>query len=177
MQRQIVSAVFDNRPEAERALAQLRSAGVRDEAISLIARHEGHSGHTGDDDGDSGDDTRTGLGIGLGAGALLGFGALLIPGVGPFIAAGALAETLGVTGGAIAAGAAIGGAAGGLAGALKDHGVTDEDSTYYEDRINQGGVFVSVDTSKADLDAERAQDMLYRAGGHSASRARTADAL
>jgi hypothetical protein len=177
MQRQIVSAVFDNRAEAERALAQLRSAGVRDEAISLIARHEGHSGHTGDNDGDSGDDTRTGLGIGLGAGALLGFGALLIPGVGPFIAAGALAETLGVTGGAIAAGAAIGGAAGGLAGALKDHGVTDEDSTYYEDRINQGGVFVSVDTAKADLDAERAQDMLYRAGGHSASRARTADAL
>lgn len=176
MNSPIVSAVFDNRMEAERALTELRSAGVRDNAVSLVAQHEGHSGAGGgehDRDRD-GDDTRTGLGLGIGAGALLGLGSLMIPGVGPFIAAGALAETLGVAGGAIAAGAAVGGAAGGLAGALKDHGVSDEDSRYYEDRISQGGVFVSVDTAKAGVDDDLAREILHRSGGHSASRARSA---
>ncbi len=169
MHHQLVSAVFDSRSEAERAVAELRSAGVRDNAISLVAQHDGD----GDRDHD-GDSTRAGLGIGMTAGAVLGFGALLIPGVGPFLAAGALAETLGVTGGAIAAGALAGTAVGGLAGALKEHGVSDEDAAYYEDRINRGGVFVSVDPHKTDVDDGLARDILYRAGGHSAARARTA---
>jgi hypothetical protein len=172
MSRQIVSAVFDSRSEAERALSQLRAAGVRDNSISVIARHEGASGEGRDDDGDSGDDTRTGLGVGVGAGALLGFASLLIPGVGPFIAGGALASTLGAAG-AIGAGAAIGGAVGGLAGALKDHGIDEEDARYYEGRINEGGTLVSVDTSEAGIDDDRAREILFSAGGHNASRART----
>jgi hypothetical protein len=174
MHRQITSAVFDNRAEAERAIGELRSAGVSDKAISVVGRHEGHSGHGDHKDGDhDGDSTRTGLGVGIGAGALLGFASLLIPGVGPFIAGGALAETLGAAG-AIGAGAAIGGAAGGLAGALKEHGVSDEDSRYYEDRINQGGIFVSVDTSHSGVSEEVAREILFSAGGHTASRARAA---
>lgn len=175
MSRQIVSAVFDNRMEAERAIAELRSAGVTDRAISLVAHNDHHgsaSGHGDHDRDHDGDSTRAGIGLGLGAGALLGFGSLLIPGVGPFLAAGALAETLGVTGGAIAAGAAIGGATGGLAGALKEHGVSDEDSAYYESRINEGGVFVSVDTAGAGMDDDIVRDILHRSGGHSASRGR-----
>lgn len=174
MSRQIVSAVFDNRAEAERAIAELRAAGVNDHAISLVAHNDHHgsgaAGHGGHDDHD-GDKTRAGIGLGLGAGALLGFGALLIPGVGPFLAAGALAETLGVTGTAIAAGAAIGGASGGLAGALKEHGVSDEDSAYYERHVNQGGVFVSVDTAATGND-DAVREILYNGGGHTASRSR-----
>jgi hypothetical protein len=177
MSRQIVSAVFDNRAEAESALTQLRASGVTDRSISLVAHNDHHGGgatghhdhHGHDHDGDK---TRAGLGLGLTAGALLGFGSLLIPGVGPFLAAGALAETLGVTGGAIAAGAAIGGATGGLAGALREHGVSDEDSSYYEDRINRGGVFVSVDTAGTGIDDDVVRNILYNAGGHSASRTR-----
>lgn len=175
MSRQIVSAVFDNRMEAERAIAELRGAGITDRAISLVAHNDHHGTAQGEHHRDrdhDGDSTRAGIGLGLGAGALLGFGALLIPGVGPFLAAGALAETLGVTGGAIAAGAAIGGATGGLAGALKEHGVSEEDSAYYESRINEGGVFVSVDTSGTGVDDDVVRDMLYRSGGHSASRGR-----
>ncbi|MEA1015398.1 hypothetical protein SH591_07065 [Sphingomonas sp. LY54] len=174
---QILSAVFDTRAEAERALTDLRAAGVRESALSLIARDEGHGAvhearsHDGDGDGDA---TRTGIGVGMTAGALLGFGALLIPGVGPFLAAGALAETLGVAGGAIAAGAVAGAAAGGLAGALRDHGVSDEDAHYYEEHVNRGGVFVSVDAERADISPVTVQDILYNAGGHSAARARTA---
>ena len=173
MHHQLVSAVFDSHAEADRALAELRAAGVRDNAISLVGQHDEHGKSGGGHHDHDGDKTRSGLATGIGAGALLGFGSLLIPGVGPFIAAGALAETLGVAGGAIAAGAAIGGAAGGLAGALKEHGVSDEDSSYYEDRIRSGGLFVSVDPHKAGVDDDTVREILYRSGGHSASRART----
>ena len=41
MNQNIVAAVFDTRSEAERAVADLRAAGVRDEAISMIAQHDG----------------------------------------------------------------------------------------------------------------------------------------
>jgi uncharacterized membrane protein len=167
----MVSAVFDSRAEAERAVAELRQGGVHDKAVSIVARHD-EEGHDRDHQDD--DSTRTGLGVGMGVGALLGFGSLLIPGVGPFIAAGALAETLGVTGGAIAAGALTGTAAGGLAGALKEHGVSDDDSHYYEDRIRQGGVFVSVDARDVGLEEGSVREILHRLGGHSASQARTA---
>jgi hypothetical protein len=182
MDRRVVSAVFDNRAEAERAISELRGAGISDRAISVVAQHEGETTtthgttdhHHRDHDHD-GDKTRAGIGTGLGVGALLGFGSLLIPGVGPFIAGGALAETLGVAG-AIGTGALAGGAIGGLAGALKEHGVSDEDSRYYEERIRGGGYFVSVDTRAAGMDDDRVEDILYRYGGHSAARPRTAAA-
>ena len=87
------------------------------------------------------------------------------------MAAGAIAST--AVPGAALTGAAIGAATGGLAGILTDHGVGEDDARYYEERINSGGIFVSVDTSGGDLSAERARDILYRYGGHSATRART----
>jgi hypothetical protein len=66
--------------------------------------------------------------------------------------------------------AALGAAAGGLGALLTSHGVSEEDATYYEGRINDGGVFVSVDTSNADLTSDAASDILYRNGGHSSAR-------
>jgi hypothetical protein len=180
MNRRVVSAVFDTQAEAERAISELRSAGITDRAISVVAQHDGKattSHGTTDHHSHDGDKTRGGIGTGLTLGAVLGFGSLLIPGVGPFIAGGALAETLGVTGGAIAAGALTGGAVGGLAGALKDHGVSDEDSHYYEERIRSGGYFVSVDTSGAGVDDTVVSSILHGGGGHSASRPRTAHVI
>ena len=167
----VVSAVFDTRGEAERAVDDLRSAGIQDSAISIVARDDG--AHTTTTDGAGEEVAKDVVGkaaVGAGAGALLGVAALAIPGVGPFVAAGAIAQA--ALGGAALTGTAIGAAAGGLAGALEEHGVSREDSAYYQDRISDGGTFVSVDTSTAGLDAERAKDMLYRAGGHSAARAR-----
>ena len=38
--------------------------------------------------------------------------------------------------------------------------------------VNDGGVFVSVDTRNAGVDASSARDILYNAGGHSSSRAK-----
>ncbi len=183
MDRRVVSAVFDSHAEAERAISELRGAGISDRAISIVAQQDGTTtttdgtgGHVHHDHDHDGDKTRGGIGTGLTLGALLGFGSLLIPGVGPFIAGGALAEALGVTGGAIATGALAGGAVGGLAGALKDHGVSEEDSRYYEERIRSGGYFVSVDTRAAGVDDDAVERILHTGGGHSASRPRTGTA-
>lgn len=174
MNQSIVSAVFDSRSEAERAVSELRSAGIADNAISLVGQRD--DGKTTETDasgkGVDGDGLVKGLAAGAAGGALLGITALAIPGVGPLVAAGAIAES--AIGGAAATGAVIGGTAGGLAGALSKHGVSDEDARYYEDRVHQGGIFVSVDTSRAGIPAETASDILYRHGGHSASRARGA---
>src|SRR5690606_36660312 len=46
----IVSAVFDSHAEAERAVNELRSAGVSDNALSIIARHDSGTGDYGDAD-------------------------------------------------------------------------------------------------------------------------------
>ena len=46
MQGNIVSAVFDNYSEAERAIADHRAVGVDNDAISVIGRHEGETTET-----------------------------------------------------------------------------------------------------------------------------------
>ena len=39
MSDRTISAVFDSREEAERALSELRSAGINDDSISIVGRH------------------------------------------------------------------------------------------------------------------------------------------
>jgi uncharacterized membrane protein len=175
MNNNLVSAVFDSRADAERAVTELRGLGVRDNHLSLIAQQEGkttsHDGAGHEAAEKAGGLVKGALGGGA-VGAILGIAALAIPGVGPLAAAGAIAASAIPEGMAIGAG--LGALTGGLSGLLKKHGVSDEDSTYYEQHINNGGVFVSVDTSDAGVDAERVREILYSAGGHSSSRARTA---
>lgn len=179
MNQNIVSAVFDSHSEAEAAVRELRQAGVGDSALSVIARRNDEGGDYGDADTTEVKEKGEGLlkgALGGGAvGALLGIAALAIPGVGPLAAAGAIAAS--AVPEAVAIGAGVGALTGGLTGLLTKHGVSDEDASYYEGRIHEGGVFVSVDTGAAGIDRERAQDILFRAGGHSASRARTAATL
>ena len=177
MNQSIVSAVFDSHSEAETAVDELRRAGVRDSALSVIARHDGRT-TTSDGAGDRHSDGTGGLVKGLvggaGVGALLGIAALAIPGVGPLAAAGAIAASAVPEGAAI--GAALGATAGGLTGLLSKHGVSDDDARYYEERINSGGVFVSVDTRDGGLDDEMVREILYRYGGHNSGRARATTA-
>jgi uncharacterized membrane protein len=169
MRENLVSAVFDSQSEAEAAVSQLRNGGVSDSAISIIARQDGKATET-DGAGEAVTDVVGKTALGAGVGTLLGIAALAIPGVGPLVAAGAIAGA--AIPGAALTGAAIGAAAGGLAGLLSDHGVDDADAEYYSDRVNNGGVFVSVDTSEAGVSAQVARDILYRSGGHSSSQPR-----
>jgi len=175
---QIASAIFDSHAEAERAVSELRAAGVSDSSLSIIAQHDGQT-TTRTGDGDITDDDHRNLlrGI-LGGGALgagLGVAALAIPGVGPLVAAGAIAAS--AVPGAAAIGAAVGAAGGTLNETLKSHGVDDEDAGYYDERIRNGNVFVSVDSGASTIDAVEAREILYRNGGHSASRARASEQI
>ncbi len=172
MNENIVSAVFDDQTEAQSAVSDLRANGVEDNAISLIAQQDGKNTTTDGSGAEAATDVVGKTALGAGAGTLLGIAALAIPGVGPLVAAGAIAAA--AVPGAALTGAAIGAAAGGLAGLLTDHGVDDNDATYYEERINNGGVFVSVDVASSAASPATVRDLLYNAGGHSSSRAKGA---
>ena len=74
--------------------------------------------------------------IGGGLGWLIGIGALAIPGVGPFIAAGPIMAAL--------AGAAVGATAGGITGALMGLGIPEYEATQYEGKLQEGNLLVSV---------------------------------
>ncbi len=175
MNEKLASAVFDNHSEAERAVDQLRNAGVSDDAISVIAQQDGKNTVSDGSGAEAATDVIGKTVLGAGAGTLLGIAALAIPGVGPLVAAGAIASV--AVPGAALTGAAVGAVAGGLTGLLTDHGVDRDDADYYEGRINDGGVFVSVDANGAGTSAQAARDILYRNGGHSSTRAKSAEVV
>ncbi|WP_245631960.1 DUF3341 domain-containing protein [Edaphobacter aggregans] len=81
-------------------------------------------------------------------GLLAGIGALAIPGVGPFIAAGPIMATL--------AGAGVGGAVGGLVGALVGMGIPEYEAKRYEGAVKDGGVLLSIHCDTSDqIDAAK----------------------
>lgn len=176
MNDRIASAVFDSRDEANRALTELRSAGIPDEAISIVGQSESGDG-SGMTDGHDDDGANTSGAVkgaigGAVGGTLLGIAALAIPGVGPLVAAGAIAGS--AVPGAAALGAALGATAGGVTGLLSNEGVSDDDASYYEGRINDGGYFVGVHADKAGASFASARDILMSNGGHSAGQPRMA---
>ncbi len=109
----------------------------------------------------------TGGAIGGTLGLLAGIGALAIPGVGPFIAAGPIMGAL--------AGLGVGGAVGGLIGALVGMGIPEYEAKRYEGRIKEGGVLLSAhcDTSE---EITRAKDILKQTGAEDISSTREASA-
>ena len=105
--------------------------------------------------------------IGGTLGWLVGIGALAIPGLGPFIAAGPIMAAL--------AGAGLGGAVGGVTGALVGMGIPEFEAKRYEGRLQKGGILISVhcDTSE---EVKRAKDILQRTGAEDISTAGEASA-
>lgn len=192
MNDKTVSAIFDTHADAERAIADLRAAGVSDASLSMYGRDETaatattHGTVEGDGHSDSivtggpEDDTieskpvARGLVGGAALGALVGVVALAIPGVGPLLAAGAVSAA--AVPGAMGAGALIGAGAGGLREAINHHGMHDEDAAYYEEHVARGGILLAVDVAASGLDATDLTDILDRAGGHNARTARATQA-
>jgi hypothetical protein len=109
----------------------------------------------------------TGGVIGGTLGLLAGIGAIAIPGVGPFIAAGPIMGAL--------AGLGAGGAVGGIIGALIGMGIPEYEAKRYEGRIKEGGVLLSVhcDTSEQ---VDRAKDILEHTGAQDVSSSSEASA-
>ena len=115
--------------------------------------------------------------VGGAFGLLAGIGALAIPGIGPFIAAGPLMTTL--------AGIGVGGTVGGFAGALIGLGIPEYEAKRYEGRMQGGSILLSVHCDTAEA-VRRAKEIMKMAGaedvsstaeasvGQSAGRGRTA---
>ena len=156
-----VFAIFPNVSQAERAVdALVRDTFSNDDVSVLLADSEAsrsfaHEKQTKAPEGTTAG-VATGGAIGGTVGLLAGIGALAIPGVGPFIAAGPIMATL--------AGLGVGGALGGLVGALVGMGIPEYEAKRYEGRIKDGGVLLSVHCSSSDA-VTRAKDILKRAGG------------
>jgi hypothetical protein len=93
--------------------------------------------------------------LGGALGWLVGIGALAIPGVGPFIAAGPIMAALG--------GAAVGGAVGGIAGALIGFGIPEYEAKRYEGKVHSGNILISVHAEDSN-DIKRAKEIFERAG-------------
>lgn len=104
----------------------------------------------------------TGAVLGGALGWLAGIGALAIPGVGPFVAAGPIAAAL--------SGAAVGGAVGGIAGSLIGMGIPEFEAKRYEGKVKEGGVLLSVHTDSSD-EVKRAKKIFEDGGGEDISTA------
>ena len=104
----------------------------------------------------------TGAVIGGALGWLAGVGAIAIPGVGPFLAAGPIMAAL--------AGAGVGGTAGGLVGALIGMGIPEYEAKRYVGRIRKGGILLSVHCDNSEW-TSKAKDILERTGAEDVSSA------
>jgi hypothetical protein len=102
----------------------------------------------------------TGGVLGGALGWLVGIGALAIPGVGPFIAAGPIMAALG--------GAAVGGAVGGIAGALVGLGIPEYEAKRYEGKIKTGNILISVHAEDSD-EIKRAKVIFEKSGAEDIS--------
>jgi uncharacterized protein (TIGR02271 family) len=152
-QRSTVVGVFPSRPEAERAVAELKRAGFKDDEISLIGKDE--KGVTRAEGNKAGAGAATGAAVGAGAAALTSLGITfgVIPVVGPVLALGPLAAAL--------LSAAGGAAAGGLIGALVGLGIPEHEAKYYESELQAGRFLVTV---KAGSRYNEAWAILHRLG-------------
>lgn len=165
--RNHMTAIFDTRETAERVITELRTIGISDRDISIVARHTDNRQST--DTGEStGVTTGKGLAAGAGLGALFGLAAAFIPGVGPFIAAGALATALGTAGASAVAGAVLGGTAGAMSGALTNAGFPEKESRYYGEELERGGVLVSASLEDSAVSAAQVHEVFNRHSGRTA---------
>src|ERR1700761_4696843 len=100
--------------------------------------------------------------IGGALGWLAGIGALAIPGIGPFIAAGPIVAML--------SGGGVGGALGGVIGALTGFGIPEYEAKRFEGRIRKGGILLSVHCDNGEW-TKRAKTLLEQTGAEDISSA------
>src|SRR3984885_6440182 len=162
------TAVFGIYPEyadVENGVDALKAAGFRNTDISVLfpenvgTKDFAHKKETKAPEGTAAGAT-TGAVIGGGLGWLARIGALAIPGLGPFIAAGPIMAAL--------AGVGVGGAVGGITGALIGMGIPEYEAKRYEGRVKDGGILLSVHSGTAD-EIKRAKAILEGTGAQDIS--------
>jgi hypothetical protein len=138
---QAVFGIFKNRTDTEHAVDSLKFADFRSSDISVLMPDRNSTqafAHTKETKAPEGTaaGAASGAVLGGGLGWLIGIGALAIPGMGPFIAAGPIVTSL--------AGMGVGGALGGVAGALVGMGIPEYEAKRFEGIVKEGGILLSV---------------------------------
>jgi hypothetical protein len=155
-----VYGIYRNITQVEAAVDNLREQGFRNTDISVLLPENAGTkdfAHKKNTKAPEGAATGAGSGavVGGALGWLAGIGALAIPGVGPFIAAGPIVALL--------AGVGVGGTLGGLVGAMVGMGMPEYEAKRYEGRIKEGGILLSVHCDNSDW-VKRAKELLKETG-------------
>ncbi|MBV9504728.1 MAG: DUF3341 domain-containing protein [Acidobacteriia bacterium] len=156
-----VFGIFPDRITVEEAVEHLRNGGFRNTDISVLfpdnqgTKDFAHEKNTKAPEGAATGGLAGGIAGGV-LGWLTGIGALAIPGIGPFIAAGPIVAAL--------AGVGAVGALGGIVGALVGMEIPEYEAKRYEGRIREGGILVSVHCDDEHW-VKRAKDIMRDSGG------------
>src|SRR6185369_5156641 len=162
-----VFGIYRDRMHVEQGVDALIDAGFRSEDISVLlpdnvgTKDFAHEKNTKAPEGATAG-AGTGAVVGGTLGLLAGIGALAIPGVGPFIAAGPIMGAL--------AGAGTGGVVGGLIGAMIGMGIPEYEAKRYEGMIKEGGMLLSVHCDNSDW-VKRGKKVLEQTGAQDISSA------
>jgi hypothetical protein len=165
MSKSSVICIAKTEAQAISIVDQLKDANFSNNDISVLlpdkhgTKDFAHEQHTKAPEGATTGGVTGGV-VGGALGWLVGIGALAIPGVGPFIAAGPIMAALG--------GAAVGGAVGGIAGALVGLGIPEYEAKRYEGKVHDGNVLISVHTGNSD-EIKLAKEIFKRAGAEDIS--------
>jgi hypothetical protein len=158
MSQKSVFCIATTRGHADRIVDQLKAASFSNNDISVLFPDRGTTrdfAHEKNTKAPAG--AVTGGVIGGALGWIAGIGALAIPGVGPFIAAGPVMVAL--------SGAAVGAAVGGIAGGLVGMGIPELEAKRFEGKVKAGNLLISVHTESAD-EITRAKEIFTKAGAH-----------
>src|SRR6188472_1251576 len=167
MKKTATFGIYPSVERAERAVDELVDGGFSEADVSvLMSDNRGSKDFAHEKQTKAPEGTTTGVAaggtIGGTLGLLAGIGALAIPGVGPFIAAGPIMGAL--------AGLGVGGAVGGLVGALVGMGIPEYEAKRYEGRVKNGGVLLSAHCDSGDQ-IDEAKTILEQTGATDVSAA------
>ncbi len=160
MSKKSVFSIATSRNQADQIIDRLKAADFSNNDISVLfpdkdtTRDFAHEKNTKALEG-AVTGASTGGVVGGALGWIAGIGALAIPGVGPFIAAGPIIAAL--------SGAAIGAAVGGIAGGLIGLGIPEIEAKRYEGKVKAGNILISVHTECSE-EITRAKDIFTDAG-------------
>lgn len=157
-----VMCIVETQGKAELVVEQVEQAGFpRSDVSVLLPSKSGTKDFAHEQNTKAPEGAVAGVGAGGAVGGTLGLlagiGALAIPGLGPFIAAGPLLAAL--------SGAAAGAAVGGVTGALIGMGIPEIEAKRYEGKIKGGNILISVHANTSD-EQKRIETIFKKIGAY-----------
>lgn len=150
MSHPLVLAVFDSPASAAAAARALHAVGVARDRISVVTRSHDEEGALAEQmDATPGadiEDSRPAAILGELGGQVLAAIALVMPGIGPIVAAGPLSAGLGEAAGHVA---------GSVASVLSNAGVADERAEALQQAVEAGAVLLGVHATSGDIEPIR----------------------